>query len=194
MAAYIQRVVIITGASKGIGEEIANQLNEKFSENTLFVLIARSLDKLDELKRKLASKKPLNQYKTLKIDFSNEKVDYANELKNSFKELILTEVKDLLVFYNHGSLIISDVESSANDINEFFEVNVLSVWKFLSAVRELFPADKVPKQFHINTSSKLATSFSAGMSAYSSSKGFFVEVKIIFSLDITSEKCSSDFV
>ena len=170
----LRRLVIITGASRGIGEEISLQTNKEFNQNTLFILIARSIEKLDYLKSELQShnKNGSNKFESLPLDFSKgiyQKANYIDELNKVLNKFDLQNLSELYVFYNHGTLVLNDVEKSADDVSENFETNVLSVWKFLAAVRELFPNDKIAVQYHINTSSKLATSFQHGFSLYSSS-------------------------
>jgi short-subunit dehydrogenase len=63
------RLVIITGASKGIGAQIALQTNAAFNSST-FLLIARNLTMLDEVKDKMAETENQNEVITLAHDFS----------------------------------------------------------------------------------------------------------------------------
>lgn len=166
-----KRLIVITGASRGIGEALSIEANKRFHENTLFVLIARDLSKLEKVKLNLKSSS--NKFILIKIDFSNELNAtnyYRQTLETSLNEIELKEIEELIVIYNHGTLIISPVEKSADQVKSFYEINVFSVWKFLAAIREMFPVNLITHQYHVNISSLLATSFSPSMSAYSSCK------------------------
>ena len=187
----LKRMVVITGASKGIGEEIAYQCNKKFAQNTLFVLLARNDEKLERLRNRLSeqNQNKSNVYLNVLIDFSNSKhqlVDYIIKLKDSIDHLNVQQMNEIFVFYNHGTLLISCVEECAFNINEYFETNVLSVWKLLSAIRTLFPIEMVPKQYHINMSTKSADHFHPLLAAFSSSKFIFKKknLKKIFKFQI----------
>lgn len=76
---------------------------------------------------------------------------------------------ELYVFYNHGTLTLETVEKVANLATAEFQTNVISVWTLMSAIRDLFPTDLIAKQYHINTSSLLATVIQPMCSVYSSS-------------------------
>lgn len=62
-------LVIITGASKGIGSQIALQTSAKFKSST-FLLIARNLALLDEVKAEILAKNSPNEVITLAHDFA----------------------------------------------------------------------------------------------------------------------------
>ena len=164
----MERLVIITGASRGIGAEIAFEADRRFKDaNTKFLLIARDENSLREVKGKLSAP---NNASILKIDFSKEaKVDeYIELLKSSLSESSL-KPKELYVFYNHGTLKLGSVEEVAASSHQELVINVSSVWVFLASIRALFPIDSVPKQFHINISSLMATKTTAYMSIYCAS-------------------------
>lgn len=71
---FSQRWVVITGASSGLGKAIAIQLASEYQAN--LILVARRLDKLDELKQQLESAYSV-QCKTIAADLSDiDKIEY----------------------------------------------------------------------------------------------------------------------
>ena len=150
---------------------IATETNKKFFENTLFVLIARNKDRLDQVKQEMYAFTDKNKVVVISFDFSkHEQVDQVSQLLSS--HLIgedLNNIKELYVFYNHGTFKMEMVEAAADHAPEEFQTNVLSVWTFLTAVRNMFSIDQVPTQFHVNISSLLATKVGRLCSLYSTS-------------------------
>lgn len=167
-----ERLIIITGASRGIGASLAYELNTKFNDKTTFLLIARDQSKLDEVKDEMKSKlgtSSQNIINTLSLDFSQHmKVEQVLD--------ILTKMikghsafNQLFVFYNHGTLKLSPLENIANKVNDEFQINVTSVWILLTAIRQMFPLNSTPIQFHVNISSLLATKVFKYFSVYCTS-------------------------
>lgn len=163
------RLVIVTGASRGIGAEIAQEAHRRFGKNTLFLLVARNEALLNEVKSKISD--PENTALVLKIDFSNDlKVDeYVKLITESLKAIDLTGLSELYVFYNHGTIRLGSLEEVADVSLHEFTTNVTSVWGFVAAIRKVLPIEKHPKQFHINISSLLASKTTANLSIYCSS-------------------------
>jgi short-subunit dehydrogenase len=159
------------GASKGIGKSIALQFNQRFKENTIFVLLARDLNKLNEVKSQLESESISNKVLLTTIDFSNathQYNDYKDILQSLLESTDLNLIDELYAIYNHGTFKILTIDENAKTIDENFQTNVTSVWKLLTAIRQLF--ENVEKQWHINLSSMLATTCVPLSSSYSSSK------------------------
>ena len=167
----MQRCVLITGASKGIGQAIAAETNKKFVQNTLFVLIARDKDRLNQVKQEMNAFTDKNKVVVISYDFSqHEQVEQVTHLLSS--HLIgqdLSNIKELYVFYNHGTFKMEMVAAAADHAPAEFQTNVLSVWTLLAAVRNMFSLDQVPTQFHVNISSLLATKVGHLCSLYSTS-------------------------
>lgn len=175
-----RRLVIVTGASRGIGAEIAMEAHRRFKETPTLLLISRNQDLLNETKSKIltssSSDTSSSAIHTLRIDFSIEvKVsDYVNMLKSSLGgggsgDDNLTHFDELYVFYNHGTLKIGSIDELAESASQEFITNVTSVWLFLSAVRKVFTLETIPRQFHINMSSLMATKTTNSMSVYCAS-------------------------
>jgi short-subunit dehydrogenase len=167
-----ERLIIITGASRGIGASLAFAFNEKFNDKSTFLLIARDQAKLDQVKNEIKSKLPAsshNEIHTLSLDFSRHmKVEQLSEIFNKLFN-VQDLYKQLFVFYNHGTLRLSPLENIANHVNDEFQINVTSVWILMTAIRQMFPLTVIPIQFHINISSLLATKVFKYFSIYSTS-------------------------
>lgn len=169
--ANMHRLVIITGASKGIGAQIALQTNQKFNDKqTTFLLVARDLAKLNEVANEMTKANSLSEVLTMSYDFSQ--VAKTEDLKNLLNARLKQKeaFDELYVFYNHGTLKIDSVEKVADQATNEFQINVISVWTLMSALREMFPLNSVKKQFHINISSLLATALDKMCSVYCSTR------------------------
>ena len=107
----------------------------------------------------------------MQLDFSKTKKvdDLAKIIDSLFKSLDLSKVNEMLVFYNHGTLIMGSIETNADHASEQFQINVISVWVLLSAIRKLFTLEKVPSQFHVNISTSLADFQQESFSIYNTS-------------------------
>ena len=133
--------------------------------------MARNIDKLEEIKNEMNTKNPKNLVLTVQLDFSKTKKvdDLAKIIDSLFKSLDLSKVNEMLVFYNHGTLIMGSIETNADHASEQFQINVISVWVLLSAIRKLFTLEKVPSQFHVNISTSLADFQQESFSIYNTS-------------------------
>jgi sepiapterin reductase len=166
----MKRLVVITGASRGIGSAIANESAKKFpTDDTIFLLIARDLNKLEQMRQEIG----VNRAFAMQLDFSlSHTPDELKQLLNTkFLDLVSGSghsFDELYIFYNHGTLIFGRVDELGEVAAREFQINVVSVWELLSALLGLFSA--VPKQFHVNMSSLLATKLEAQFSVYSTTR------------------------
>ncbi len=101
----MHRLVLITGAAKGIGAAIAFELN-KCKTKTNFFLMDKNESHLNETKQIIIKcSNDLNQVNCINIDFSNEYNvnDYIDLLKQNLpNEFELKKYEEALFFYNHG--------------------------------------------------------------------------------------------
>lgn len=146
------------------------------NDKTLFLLIARSRENLENIKSKMLDINEIdgensNQVLVLPYDFSKstQVEELANLIKKTIRETDLDLIKEFYAFYNHGNLKIGTIETNADVAAEHFQVNVLSVWTLLAAIRKIISIQNTPLQFHINLSTPLSSKPHGPFSLYSSS-------------------------
>jgi short-subunit dehydrogenase len=173
----MKRLILITGASRGIGHSLAIETFKKYTNDTLFILMSRDEIKLKETQNemRLLNDQTSNEIKTIQIDFSqNSSVDnYIQQLTTNVDQLKTCQFDQIIIFYNHGTLLLGKVEEVADKVSNEFQINVTSVWCLMAALRQLFPIDKIPSQFHINISTLNSTRLLNDFSSYSASKCHF---------------------
>lgn len=150
--------VIITGASGGIGAEIAQQCAEKGAN---LVLLARSKDKLDTLKRELENRYSI-QVKVYQLDVAN-KVRVEQVFKDIFARLGHVDV----LVNNAGFGIFREAHAvQLDEIQDMFDVNVIGL---MACTLMVLPHMRKRKSGHIiniaSQAGKLATPKSSVYSA-----------------------------
>jgi short-subunit dehydrogenase len=125
--------ILITGASTGIGAEMAKQLAEKKYN---LILVARSIDKLEKLKEDLVSNHKIEAI-VLPADLSqtNGAQQLYNEVKS--RQLNVTHLVNNAGFGEYGHFVETSLELELNMI----QVNVTS----LVVLTKLFAQDMVKK-------------------------------------------------
>ena len=167
------RLIIITGASRGIGASTAIEFSRKYNLNTEFVLLARDIEKLNETKNKMISLNKIQPdlIKLIQFDFSNKNFeinDYKASLTNALVDVdssIIKPYDELIAIYNHGTLDYGLIENQNNEILQGkFQTNFVSIWLLLNAIQSLFPENLIQNQFHININSAFSANPSANWS------------------------------
>ncbi len=176
----MSRLIIITGASRGIGHQIALESFKRFPSDSIFLLIARDLEKLESVRNQMCLLDPKSNNKVfiMKIDFAEvSSVDsYANLLKHDFVNYAIppnvssTNVKQLYIFYNHGTLFLGQVDQLGEQVAREFQINVTSVWQLMNAMLKVFPPNQIASQFHVNISSLLSVKIEKQFSLYSATR------------------------
>ena len=157
-----QRLIIITGASRGIGASAAIEFNKHYKSNTEFILLARDINNLNKTKNQMLSLNKIdeNLIKLVPFDFSKKNLEVTDYKKTLIEALDknLDSFNELIVVYNHGTLDYSLIENANNEIlQDKFQTNFISIWLLLNAVQSLFPENITPKQFHVNINSSFST-------------------------------------
>lgn len=154
----MKRIILVTGAAKGIGHAITLAFNELYNSDTLFLIIDRNGDILDETKLKLLNESnSRNQVECIDIDFGDDLlVENYNEIlaSNLPDAEELKSYEEIICVYNHGTLEVGTiVDMAQNDLRHKFQVNVFSIWSLLAAIQLTIPVTVIPKQTHVNMAS-----------------------------------------
>jgi NADP-dependent 3-hydroxy acid dehydrogenase YdfG len=156
---YFMKVVLITGASSGIGEATAEFLAKK---DFIVVLVARNKKKLDAIVKKIKENK--GEALAIKMDVCNEMhiADAVMELLDKYKRI------DILI-NNAGIGYFESIENmKEKDWDEVFDVNVKG--SFLVTKHVLPFMKKQDSGLIINISSMAAFNAFAGGACYCASK------------------------
>lgn len=129
------KVVLITGASAGIGEATAREIASAANGNVKLILTARRKSKLDDLSKSLSEEYPSIQILTIELDVS--KVDTIKP----FVENLPSDYSDIDILINNagkalGRDNVGDI--STEDILGMFETNVFGLITLTQAVLPIF--------------------------------------------------------
>lgn len=152
--------VFITGASGGIGAEIARRCAQRGAELFLF---ARNLQKLEELKTEL-EKKYSSKVHVYRLDVSD-----TDEIEKVFRK-VLSEIKQIDVLVNNAGFGVFRAadEASIDEMKGMFSVNVVGLMACTSMV---LPMMKARKRGHIiNIASQAGKIATPKSSVYSATK------------------------
>ena len=152
---------VVTGASAGIGRELARQLAARAK---LLVLVARRRDRLEELREELQSKNPALRVEIRDIDLSNleQTMQLAGFLKNESIDFLINNAG----VGDHGSFATAD----PIHVNEQVLVNVLAL---TALTRALLPRMIAQKRGAIlNVSSSAGFLPLPGIAAYAATKAY----------------------
>ena len=164
----MQKTIVITGASRGIGLELVKILS---SEHRVIAL-SRKVEKLSDLPNVTA----------ISVDFSQS--DFVKKLDvNLFQNVDI-------VIHNAGKLINKPFDQLTNqDFLEVYQVNVFAV---AALTRFLLPVMK--KGSHVVNISSMGgiqgSSKFAGLAAYSSSKGALITLTEVLAEEYKSDRIS----
>uniref|UniRef100_A0A1I7SKV8 Sepiapterin reductase n=1 Tax=Bursaphelenchus xylophilus TaxID=6326 RepID=A0A1I7SKV8_BURXY len=158
-------VVIVTGASRGIGREIAIQLAENVADGSTFLLIARNLDGLKETKAFINRDKDL-KIVLIQFDFAwDEELD----LKTILQEL--EDERPVILIHNAGC--VGDVSRKADELmdvkawDEHLRINVTGMIVFNNRILSSCKGKDV---LLVNITSLLAVQSFPSFTQYSVSK------------------------
>jgi short-subunit dehydrogenase len=158
--------IIITGASKGIGNELARLFAQNI--NNKVVIIARNRLKLEQLKRECLFQYPGAKIYPLVFDLNND------DIKHTLVREILSSISSVDILVNNAGMLINKPfeELTREDIDSIYRTNVTSVFELIQALMPHMGKGQSPTHI-VNISSMGGFQGSAkfpGLSAYSSSK------------------------
>jgi len=162
------KVVIIVGASSGLGEELALQIAQYHPKGLL--LAARRLDKLEEIKKK-CELRGANSVTILKADITSQ-----SDCRNIINVTIDQYQKIDILFLNAGIAMTSSLYklTDPEPLKRVFETDLVGV---VNTAFYALPALRISKGHIVVTSSAYGKIPGLGLSAYCASKhalhGFF---------------------
>ncbi|KAG5676130.1 hypothetical protein PVAND_005981 [Polypedilum vanderplanki] len=149
--------LIITGASRGIGKELAIETSKNFKTGSTVVLLARSKEGLENTKKVINETNKNVEVIIKSIDLTKPSVEELDEIiNNSFdasKNYDLT-----MIIHNVGTL--GDISKWSNDMNDYneleqyFSTNVFAPVILNNRLLKVIP--KSMKTFIVNITSKAA--------------------------------------
>ena len=156
------RVAVITGASSGLGRQMAKAFAEQGAD---LVLLARRIDKLEELKKELAA---LN----VKIVPISCDVTKTEDIQNAVMRTIQSFDKvDILVNCAGASKDAGVLEISEDDWNFTIDTDLTSVFKVTKAFANLMKINNYGRIINISSIYGLVGNTKIPTIAYHSSKG-----------------------
>lgn len=176
----MKQYILITGASSGIGYEMAQQLAAKKYN---LILVARSVDKLEKLKRELAATYGVDVlFFETDLSIPQEAIDLHKNI--SSKNLVVTHLVNNAGFGGYGNFLETSLEHEMDMIN----VNISS----LVVLTKLFAQDMAKRKSGriMNVASLLSFVPLPYYSVYSATKTFV----LTFSETIAAEMDGSGVV
>ncbi|WP_422392740.1 SDR family NAD(P)-dependent oxidoreductase [Mesobacillus harenae] len=152
--------IIITGASGGIGAEIARECAQKGAN---LVLLARSIDKLEDLRTELLSKTSIT------VDVYKLDVSDTNAVKAVFTDILAKLGHIDILVNNAGFGVFREAhETTIDEIKSMFNVNVIGLMACTSMV---VPGMRERRTGHIiNIASQAGKIATPKSSVYSATK------------------------
>lgn len=130
-----KKIILITGASAGIGEATARELASAAQGNIKLILTARRKDKLDSLENDLKKHYPDIKVLSAKLD-----VSHIDTIK-PFIDGLPKEFSDIDVLINNAGLALGRDEIGSiqtQDMETMFQTNVLGLITMTQAVLPIF--------------------------------------------------------
>ncbi|KAF7267060.1 hypothetical protein GWI33_019663 [Rhynchophorus ferrugineus] len=140
-------IVIVSGASKGIGRTISVELARNLNQNSIFVLLARSEQGLDETKREILEVDKAITVLTYVTDLSNPDIGTYNDIFTKVLTLIdSTGIECGYIFHNAGFVGSIKNTTELNDLQvwrSYFDLNMFSMVllnnAFIQKIRPIAP-------------------------------------------------------
>lgn len=156
--------MVITGASQGIGKNLAIEFSRLLTPESTVLLLARTLSKLESTKKEILENNPTLNVKVLSADLSKPNIDQYDEIFAPFT----SEKKFELYFIVHNAASVACQTPAAemrdlNTWNEYMTLNLYSVALLTSAFLKHF---KDGERCLLNITSLAASVAFKGMAFY----------------------------
>ncbi|ENN77871.1 hypothetical protein HUJ04_007909 [Dendroctonus ponderosae] len=167
-------LIFITGASKGIGQTIAIELARRINPESIFVLIARSQEGLNETKAKIGKIKPTTlTVLTYRTDLATLDMQKCNDLLDDvIKNTNVSDVEATCFFHNAGQLGTIKETARLIDVEDWrkhFDVNLHSAI-LLNSAFVLKLQDIIRHLYIVNITSLVARKPIINLSMYAAGK------------------------
>jgi NAD(P)-dependent dehydrogenase (short-subunit alcohol dehydrogenase family) len=156
-----ERVAIVTGANRGIGQEVVRQLSRKGFH---LVLGSRNLRKGEEAAREIG----------LPNVFARELDVSSDESVHRFAERFVKEFGRLDVLVNNAGTNYDSGERGTTvdlaEVRETYETNLFGAWRMIQAFLPMMREQKYGRIVNVSSESGSLASMGGGTPAYSTSK------------------------
>lgn len=163
--------LVVTGASRGIGQAMAIENSSKMLPGSVVVLLARNGQDLESTKGQILLRNPQLQVDTYSVDLSAPSL---NEITHHLQLSLDRSGRDFeLAYIIHNVGSIGDVTKKAKDLNsidvwrKYYDLNVFSIATLNSVFMEMF---KETKKIIVNITSKCGIVPFESFALYSSGK------------------------
>lgn len=155
----LEKCAIITGASRGIGKAIANEL---WDHGYSLILISRSLPELEKARAAFQPRAQQNIY-IFAVDITNDKA-----VDQVFKKINQQKIEINALINNAGYFTVGSTDLSTNDLRRLIDTNLIGAHNMISHV---LPEMKKQKTgYIINIGSIAGNNAISGVGGYSASK------------------------
>ncbi|XP_076618615.1 sepiapterin reductase [Colletes latitarsis] len=164
--------LLITGASRGIGRQIAISFGSMLEEGSHVVLLATNLNALKETAKNIATNVSID---TVNVDLSKPtKDEFHNIIMQSLKSRTPKQFDRIVIVHNVGS--IGNISDYANDLTDvdswrrYYDLNVFSPAILNGVIMKIFNEDTNTEKTIINITSLMAIEPKKGICCYSTGK------------------------
>ncbi|KAH7723478.1 oxidoreductase [Aphelenchoides avenae] len=187
--------VVITGASRGIGRELALRLAEVVANNSMFFLLARDVERLEDVKREIITRNPTICTEVVHADLGQKVVNalYVSELCRMIREAeelyAQNPFEARLVVHNAGT--VGDITKTSSELiqeddwHTYLQTNLISTIVLNNSVFNLV---KAPLTI-VNVTSLAAIKAFPSFTQYSVGKAAREAYFRSFATEHTEEQC-----
>lgn len=150
---------VISGASRGLGRELAIQFSQKFASGSVLLLLARNLEGLEKTKTDVLQVAPQVKVVISVADLSDPHTEqFPTYIQEGLHGFDVHDFQQAIIIHNAGSLVhkyateLKDVPNLQN----YYNLNLISTIALNTAFLEVFNRDTKTKRLVINISSLLA--------------------------------------